>query len=62
VPHHDRPPKTIALALLSYVTERRVGCQAIKVHHTRHHVTDSRYWFAFTWPGIDALLGTEPPK
>jgi hypothetical protein len=36
--------------------------KAIKAHHTKHHLVDERFWFAFSWPMIDASLGTVPAK
>lgn len=34
--------------------------KAIKAHHTRHHLKDDRYWFAFTVPHIDDVMGSVP--
>ena len=35
----------------------------IRRNHRYHHYHHEDYWFSFTWPAVDAWLGTEPdPK
>ena len=35
----------------------------IRRNHRYHHYLHEDYWFSFTWPDVDRLLGTEPdPK
>lgn len=35
----------------------------IRRNHLNHHFLNENYWLGFTWPGVDAWLGTEPdPK
>ncbi|KAI2501049.1 fatty acid hydroxylase-like protein [Fragilaria crotonensis] len=33
----------------------------VKDNHIKHHLLDSRYWFAFSVPAIDDWFGTNPP-
>lgn len=33
----------------------------VKENHIKHHLVDSRYWFAFSLPAIDDWFGTNPP-
>jgi hypothetical protein len=32
----------------------------VRDNHIKHHLVDSRYWFAFSVPAVDDLLGTNP--
>ena len=32
----------------------------VQANHARHHLVDDRYWLAFSWTGVDDLLGTNP--
>ena len=34
--------------------------QAMKVHHTRHHLVDKNNWLGFSVPAVDSLFGTNP--
>ncbi|KAL1523078.1 hypothetical protein AB1Y20_018038 [Prymnesium parvum] len=46
-----------------YIAHTRVplprGLNNVRAHHMKHHLVDNAYWFAFTLPAIDRILGTD---